>query len=103
MTRGEPLPSRAPAPRLSVAGAPGLRHARESSAARSLPPSRATYADLEAMPEDKVAELIRGTLVVMPRPAAQHARASSALTMEIGGPFDRGRGGPGGWVFYSRI
>ena len=69
-----------------------------SSAARSLPPSRATYADLEAVPEDKVAELIRGTLVVMPRPAARHARASSALTMEIGGPFDRGRGGPGGWV-----
>ena len=50
------------------------------------------------MPADKVAELIRGTQVVMPRPAARHARASSALTMEIGGPFDRGRGGPGGRV-----
>ncbi|MEP7122313.1 MAG: Uma2 family endonuclease [Byssovorax sp.] len=69
-----------------------------SSAARSFPAFRATYADLEAVPADKVAELIRGTLVVMPRPAARHARASSALTMEIGGPFDRGRGGPGGWV-----
>ena len=23
--------------------------------------------------------------------------ASSRLTIEIGGPFDRGRGGPGGW------
>lgn len=86
--------------RLGVAGAPGLRHdaAVSSSAARSLPPTRATYADLEAVPGDKVAELIRGTLVVMPRPAARHARASSALTMEIGGPFDRGRGSPGGWV-----
>ncbi len=85
---------------LGVAGALGLRHdARvSSSAARSVPPTRATYADLEAVPADKIAELIRGTLVVMPRPAARHARASSALTMEIGGPFDRGRGGPGGWV-----
>ena len=58
---------------------------------------RATYADLEAVPANKVAELIRGTLYVMPRPAARHARASSALGVELGGPFDRGRGGPGGW------
>jgi Uma2 family endonuclease len=58
---------------------------------------RATYADLQAVPATKVAELIRGTLYVMPRPAARHARASSALGVELGGPFDRGRGGPGGW------
>jgi Uma2 family endonuclease len=60
-------------------------------------PTRATYADLEAVPADKVAELIRGTLYVMPRPAPKHATAASRMTMEIGGPFDRGRGGPGGW------
>ena len=66
-------------------------------AARIRPPGRATYADLEAVPANQVAELIRGTLYVMPRPAARHAKASSRLTMEIGGPFDRGRGGPGGW------
>jgi Uma2 family endonuclease len=58
---------------------------------------RATYADLAAVPATKVAELIRGVLYVMPRPAARHARASSALGFELGGPFDRGRGGPGGW------
>lgn len=58
-------------------------------------PRRATYADLEAVPANKVAELIRGTLHVMPRPALRHARASSALGVELGGPFDRGRGGPG--------
>ena len=61
-------------------------------------PRRATYADLEAAPPNKVAELIRGVLHVMPRPALRHARASSALGFEIGGPFDRGRGGPGGWI-----
>jgi hypothetical protein len=60
-------------------------------------PIRATYADLEAVPADKVAELNRGTLYVMPRPAPKHATAASRMTMEIGGPFDRGRGGPGGW------
>jgi len=69
-----------------------------SSAARSLPPSRATYADLEAVPANKVAELIRGTLHVMPRPAFRHARASSRLGAELDGPFDRGKGGPGGWI-----
>ncbi|HSN98013.1 MAG TPA: Uma2 family endonuclease [Candidatus Nanopelagicales bacterium] len=58
---------------------------------------RATYADLEAVPPHLVAELIRGTLHTFPRPAPAHAQASSALGVELGGPFDRGRGGPGGW------
>jgi Uma2 family endonuclease len=61
-------------------------------------PRRATYADLEAVPANKVAELIRGTLHVMPRPASRHARASSRLGAELDGPFDRGRTGPGGWI-----
>jgi Uma2 family endonuclease len=58
---------------------------------------RATYADLEAVSPNKVAELIAGVLHVMPRPAPKHARASSVLGGELVGPFDRGRGGPGGW------
>ena len=58
---------------------------------------RATYADLEAVPSNKVAELIRGTLHVMPRPAPRHARASTSLTGRLHGPFDLGDGGPGGW------
>ncbi|WP_437479101.1 Uma2 family endonuclease [Sorangium sp. So ce1014] len=60
-------------------------------------PRRATVADLEAVPPNKVAELVGGQLHVMPRPAPRHANASAALIMEIGGPFHRGRGGPGGW------
>jgi Uma2 family endonuclease len=58
--------------------------------------SRATYADYAAVPPHKVAELVRGTLHVFPRPAPKHANASTALTMELG-PFHRGRSGPGGW------
>ncbi len=61
-------------------------------------PHRATYADLEAVPAHQVAELVGGTLHVFPRPAPKHARTSSRLGIEIGGPFDLGKGGgPGGW------
>ncbi|WP_437974373.1 Uma2 family endonuclease [Sorangium sp. So ce295] len=58
---------------------------------------RATYADLEAVPANKVAELIGGVLHVLPRPAPRHANASSVLGIKIGGPFGLGDGGPGGW------
>ncbi|KYG11149.1 hypothetical protein BE21_58170 [Sorangium cellulosum] len=58
---------------------------------------RATYADLEAVPPNRVAELVRGTLHVFPRPAPRHARASSRLGGKLSGPFDLGEGGPGGW------
>ena len=57
----------------------------------------ATYQDVLDAPENMVAELIEGALHLQPRPALRHARASSTLGVEIGGPFDRGRGGPGGW------
>ena len=69
-----------------------------SSAARSLPPRRATYADVEAVPPNKVAELIEGRLYTFPRPASPHARASSRLGIKLGGPFDLGDRGPGGWI-----
>ncbi|WP_437985204.1 Uma2 family endonuclease [Sorangium sp. So ce117] len=58
---------------------------------------RATYADLEAVPPNKVAELVRGTLHVFPRPAPRHAQAETELATELVGAFGRGRGGPGGW------
>lgn len=58
----------------------------------------ATYADLLRVPEHLVAEIIDGDLVTSPRPAARHAAAASALGEELGPPFKRGRGGPGGWV-----
>ncbi len=60
---------------------------------------RATYEDLLAVPEHLIAEILDGELVTMPRPALRHANASSALGVDLGSPFQRGRGGPGGWVF----
>jgi Uma2 family endonuclease len=58
---------------------------------------RATYEDVLAAPPNVVAELIHGTLVTSPRPAGPHTLAASTLGMDLGGPFQRGRGGPGGW------
>jgi Uma2 family endonuclease len=60
----------------------------------------ATYADLEAVPEHLVAELIDGDLVTRPRPSPRHSAAANSLSGELTGPFQNGRGGPGGWVFF---
>lgn len=59
---------------------------------------RATYEDVLAAPAGTVAELLFGVLYTNPRPAARHTRAASRLGGELDGPFDRGRGGPGGWI-----
>jgi Uma2 family endonuclease len=58
---------------------------------------RASYQDVLAAPPHLVAELIHGTLVTSPRPAAAHTYVASVLGMDLGNPFQRGRGGPGGW------
>ncbi len=62
----------------------------------------ATYADLEAVPEHLVAEILFGHLVTHPRPVRRHGGAASVLGMAIGGPFQLKIGGPGGWVFVGK-
>ena len=59
---------------------------------------RATYEDLLSAAPHRVAELIQGVLHTQPRPGGPHARAASVLGEELGPPFNRGRGGPGGWI-----
>ena len=49
------------------------------------------------MPDHLVAELLDGELYATPRPPPRHADATSGLAGALRGPFDRGRGGPGGW------
>lgn len=56
-----------------------------------------SYEDLEALPAGWVGEIIAGELYASPRPAAPHALASATLGIDLGNPFQRGRGGPGGW------
>ena len=65
------------------------------------PRQRATYEDVLNAPPHMVAEVANGTLHLHSRPAPLHARASSTIGVEIGGPFDLGRGGPGGWWIFD--
>ena len=57
----------------------------------------ATYADLCAVPENFVAEILGGDLYAFPRPASRHSLAASVLGAELTGPFHVGKNGPGGW------
>ena len=57
---------------------------------------RATYEDVLNAPENKVAEILDGELILSPRPAPRHALAASRLG-RILGPYDDDPGGPGGW------
>ena len=59
----------------------------------------ATYDDLWSVPEHLTGEILGGELVTSPRPGPPHGVAQFTLSMEIGGPFQKGRGGPGGWIF----
>lgn len=57
----------------------------------------ATIADIEALPEHVVGEIIDGELFVSPRPASPHAMATSRLGALLLSRFDLGEPGPGGW------
>lgn len=57
----------------------------------------ATRADLDGLPESVVGEVIEGVLYTSPRPRAVHANIEGALLEDLRSPFQRGRGGPGGW------
>jgi Uma2 family endonuclease len=65
--------------------------------AGSPPKRRATYADLEKVPDRFVAEIIHGKLYTTPRPAPRHSQAETGLATLLQGPFQFSLGGPGGW------
>ena len=58
---------------------------------------RATYKDLLEVPDTMVAEILDGELYGSPHPAMRHSRVSLVLGGRLLDPYDRGRGGPGGW------
>jgi Uma2 family endonuclease len=60
--------------------------------------SPATYEDILALPPHVTGQILFGVLHAHPRPAPKHAQASTTLGEELGPPFKRGRGGPGGWL-----
>jgi Uma2 family endonuclease len=57
----------------------------------------ASYDQILALPEHLVGEIIDEVLYVSPRPASPHAFTAHGLAYDLTGPFQRGRGGPGGW------
>jgi hypothetical protein len=59
----------------------------------------ATYADLEAVPPLRTAEILFGNLVTHPRPVPRHGGAQNSVSGVVTGPFQFGIGGPGGWIF----
>lgn len=57
-----------------------------------------SYEDLAALPAHVTGQIVFGVLHAHPRPAPKHAQAATTLGEELGPPFKRGRGGPGGWL-----
>jgi Uma2 family endonuclease len=57
----------------------------------------ATYEDLIALPAEARAEVIDGEVVVAPSPSPLHQGAVGGVHAELRSPFQRARGGPGGW------
>jgi Uma2 family endonuclease len=58
----------------------------------------AAYLDVVNAPAHRLAEVVGGKLHLQPRPGLPHSAAKSALGEELGPPFKRGKGGPGGWI-----
>jgi Uma2 family endonuclease len=63
----------------------------------------ATAADLLALPEERRAEVIRGVIVEQAAPGGAHGGVQVALAGVLFDPFQRGRGGPGGWWLASEV
>jgi len=61
------------------------------------------YAKCVAVPEHQCAEIVNGTLYVTPHPTPSRSYTISTLCAEVGGPFQVGRDGPGGWWILRRI
>lgn len=61
----------------------------------------ATYADLAALPDHVVGEIVAGVLYASPRPAPKHANAATDLGAELRARFGRrsdSPDAPGGWI-----
>ena len=60
-------------------------------------PGPSLYEQLEALPEGLTGEILNGQRYTQPRPSGPIVFAATELGYELVGPFERGRGGPGGW------
>jgi Uma2 family endonuclease len=56
---------------------------------------------LEALPPGVKGEIIKGVLYTHPRPRPPHMDVEDLLIDDLKSPYQRGRGGPGGWWILS--
>ena len=56
------------------------------------------YQQLIDLPESLTGEILNGQLHAHPRPGGKHIRASYRIGYSLGGPYDQGTNGPGGWI-----
>lgn len=61
-------------------------------------PRPTLYEQIEALPEGLTGEILDGQLYTQPRPSLEHGYTETSLAGELVNPFQRGRGGPGGWL-----
>lgn len=61
----------------------------------------ATFDDLLAVPPHVVGELMGGELVTSPRPGPRHASVVTGLGGDLHIRWQRGQGGPGGWLILN--
>jgi Uma2 family endonuclease len=66
-------------------------------AAKQSPSEEELLAQLDALPPDVKGEIIKGTLYTNPRPMPRHMDIEALVVDDIKSPFQRGKGGPGGW------
>lgn len=60
-------------------------------------PHPPTITDIDALPPDMKGEIIDGVLYAMTRPRGAHQSVVGRVFGDVHLPFDRRRGGPGGW------
>jgi len=56
-----------------------------------------TLADIDALPPHMKGEIIDGVFYAMTRPRGAHQSVAARVCSDLHFPFDRKRGGPGGW------
>lgn len=77
-----------------MAGEPA--HFLTGSEVPNAPEVEAVYA---YAPDHLVAEILHGIVMMSLRPTPWHTRLALRLSTLLYGPFDEGKGGPGGWIF----
>lgn len=62
---------------------------------------KATYADIQRLPDALRGEILAGELYVAPRPSPIHQKAMTKMTVQLGGHLGGNEGDERGWIFLT--